>query len=229
MSFSESLREATKHSWELSLNHPFVQGIVKGDLPLETFKNYIMQDIYYLKHYGKIHAFAAAHADDFSVAASLAEKAKNTAEAELTVHNEHAKLLNITDEDIKHFKPAPTAYAYTSHMYRAALSGSLAQIVASMLPCYWLYADIGLKNKDAKPGEKIYENWLQTYASDWFQESTQEMIDLTDELASQASESEKEKIKEQFIIAKEYELAFWEMSYTFETWLSEQKQVKTSV
>ncbi|MGJ9460691.1 hypothetical protein [Oceanobacillus sp. CF4.6] len=46
MRFSESLREATKQSWELSLNHPFVHGIVKGDLPLETFKNYIMQDIY---------------------------------------------------------------------------------------------------------------------------------------------------------------------------------------
>ncbi|MDY0394910.1 thiaminase II [Virgibacillus halophilus] len=229
MRFSEILREATKHSWELSLHHPFVQGIVRGDLPLSTFKNYIMQDIYYLKHYGKVHAFAAAHADDFSVAAKLADKARRTAQAELTVHQEHAKLLHITDEDIKNFKPAPTAYAYTSHMYRAALSGSLAQIVASMLPCYWLYADIGLKNKEAKPKEKIYENWIQTYASDWFQESTQEMIDLLDTLASEASNAEKEKIKQQFILSKEYELAFWEMAYSFETWLSEREHTKTTV
>lgn len=56
MRFSELLREATKESWKLSLDHPFVQGIVSGDLPLETFKNYILQDIYYLKHYGKVHA-----------------------------------------------------------------------------------------------------------------------------------------------------------------------------
>jgi len=224
MRFSELLREATKHSWELSLNHPFVQGIVSGDLPLETFKNYIMQDIYYLKHYGKVHAFAAAHADDFSVSARLAEKAKKTAEAELTVHQEHAAILKITDAQIKNFKPAPTAYAYTSHLYRASLSGSLGQIVAAMLPCYWLYADIGLTYKDAEPKEKIYQNWLHMYASDRFQESTQEMIDLLDELADQASETEKEKIKEQFIIAKEYELAFWEMSYTFETWLSNKEK-----
>jgi len=221
MSFSQQLKEATKHSWELSLNHPFVQGIVKGDLPLETFRYYILQDIYYLKHYGKIHAFAAAHADDFAVSAMLAEKAKLTAEAELTVHKQHAQILNITEEDLKNFKPAPTAYAYTSHMYRAALSGSLAEIVAAMLPCYWLYADIGRINKDAKPKEEIYQNWLATYASDWFQESTQEQIDLLDELALEASEKEKEKIKDQFIIAKEYELAFWETSYTFEKWLSE--------
>lgn len=221
MRFSVMLREKTKDSWEQSLNHPFVKGIVEGDLPLETFKNYIMQDIYYLKHYGKIHAFAAAHADDFHVSASLAEKAKNTAEAELTVHKEHAEILNITDADMKNFKPAPTAYAYTSHLYRASLSGSLAQIVAAILPCYWLYADIGKKYVDAAPETEIYRNWINMYASDWFQESTEEMIDLLDDLAAKASDDEKEKIIDQFVIAKEYELAFWEMSYTFETWLSE--------
>src|SRR5690625_7647876 len=40
------------------------QGVVRGDLQLEKFKFYILQDIYYLKHYGKIHALAAAQADD---------------------------------------------------------------------------------------------------------------------------------------------------------------------
>ncbi|MDY0404907.1 thiaminase II [Virgibacillus sp. 179-BFC.A HS] len=165
----------------------------------------------------------------FSVAAKLAEKAKMTAEAELTVHREHAKILHITNTDIKKFKPAPTAYAYTSHMYRAALSGSLAQIVACMLPCYWLYADIGLRNNDAKPKEKIYDNWIQMYASNWFQDSTKEMINLLDELADQVSEAERNKIKQQFIISKEYELAFWEMSYTFEKWLSEQRQEEMSI
>lgn len=70
---------------------------------------------------------------------------------------------------------------------------------------------------------------MKTYASDWFQESTQEMIDLLDELVEQLGNTEKEKVKEQFIIAKEYELAFWEMSYTFETWLSEKKKAETTV
>src|SRR5699024_12548750 len=77
------------------------------------------------------------------------------------------------------------------------------------------------KYRDEKPEEEIYRNWIQMYASDWFQESTQEMIELIDDLAAKASDDEKEKIIEQFVIAKEYELAFWEMSYTFETWLSE--------
>lgn len=220
MKFTDELRAVTKESWEQSLNHPFVQGIVKGSLPLETFKYYILQDIYYLKHYGKVHAIAASQADDFKLTALLADKARFTAEAELTVHNEHAEILNITKKDIDNFKPAPTAYAYTSHLYRAALSGNLAHSVAAMLPCYWLYADIGKVNEQAAPEPIIYRNWIKMYASDRFQDSTNEMIDLLNTLVEDMNEKEKKKIKEQFIISKEYELQFWEMSYTFETWLS---------
>lgn len=224
MRFTDTLRQATEQSWKLSLTHPFVMGIVNGDLPLDTFKYYILQDIYYLKHYGKVHAMAAAQADNFQHTALLAEKAKRTAQAELTVHQEHAKLLNITEEDMKNFRPAPTAYAYTSHLYRAALSGSFAQTISALLPCYWLYADIGKVYENAAPAEPIYQNWLNTYASDWFQSSTQEQIDLLNEYADLASETEKEKITEQFVLSKEFELAFWEMSYTKETWLSEKKE-----
>ncbi|EGK07243.1 thiaminase II [Kroppenstedtia eburnea] len=220
MRFTEELRQSTRKSWEMSLNHPFVLGIASGELPLEKFRYYILQDIYYLQHYGKIHAMAAAQAEDFHVTSMLAEKAKLTAEAELTVHQEHAKILHITEEDLANFKPAPTAYAYTSHLYRAALSGNLGETIAAMLPCYWLYADIGRTYRDAKPQQSIYQNWIQTYASDWFQTSTQEQIDLLDRLAEEASDKEREKMMEQFIIAKEYELAFWEMAYSNETWFS---------
>ncbi|MYL58963.1 thiaminase II [Virgibacillus halodenitrificans] len=223
MQFTDTLREATEKSWEQSVNHPFVKGIVNGDLPLETFKYYILQDIYYLKHFGKVHAMAAAQAEDFHVTAMLAEKAKSTAQAELTVHKAHAEILNINEKDTENFKPAPTAYGYTAHLYRAALSGSLGQTVAALLPCYWLYADIGQTYKDAKPKEKIYQNWINTYADDWFHTSTQEQIDLLNSIAEKSSESEKEKMKEQFIIAKEYELAFWEMAYTKEQWFSDRQ------
>ena len=225
MKFTDELRMATKVSWEKSLQHPFVQGIVKGDLQLETFKNYILQDIYYLNHYAKIHALAAAQAEDFSITALLAETARNTAQAELTVHEQHAKILNIRQEEVENFKPAPTAYAYTSHLYRSTMQGNLAYVIAAMLPCYWLYADIGKQFGDANPEQEIYRNWLSTYASDWFQEATATQIDLLNSLVVDMNEKEKEKVKEQFVIAKEYELAFWEMSYTFETWLSEKEEV----
>ncbi|WP_085522760.1 thiaminase II [Tuberibacillus sp. Marseille-P3662] len=228
MSFSETLREATRESWEMSLHHPFVLGIVHGDLPLDTFRYFILQDIYYLKHFGKVHAMAAAQAKDSHITSFLMEKAKLTAEAELTVHQEHADILNITEDDIAQFKPAPTAYGYTSHLYRAALSGSLSQTIAALLPCYWLYADIGRTYQAATPQEPLYQNWITMYASDWFQTSTQEQIELLDRLAQEVSDQERDNMKEQFVIAKEYELAFWEMAYTQETWPSNQASIRNA-
>src|SRR5690625_640164 len=156
MRFTDELRELAKDSWEQSLDHPFVQGVVKGDLSLEVFRYYILQDIYYLKHYGKVHAMAAAQADDFSVTAMLAGKAKSTAQAELTVHDGHASILNITAEDLEYFKPAPTTYSYPSHLYRAPAPGSLAQTVAATMPCYWLRAQIGTLNEQAEPEKEMY-------------------------------------------------------------------------
>ena len=50
------------------------------------------------------------------------------------------------------FIPAPTAYAYTSHMYRAAYEGHLGDIIAAILPCYWLYYEIGERLKRMSAG-----------------------------------------------------------------------------
>ena len=44
------------------------------------------------------------------------------------------------------------------------------------------------------------------YAGETFQNSTNEMIDLLNTLVENMSEHQKEQVKEQFIIAKDYEL-----------------------
>ena len=49
---------------------------------------------------------------------------------------------------------------------------------------------------------------------------------LTPDVLGSVYDKVAEKVKEQFIIAKEYELHFWEMSYTKETWLSHREDAK---
>lgn len=62
MGLCEKVRKDTDFYWEASFYHPFVQGIADGSLPLEKFKFYMLQDAYYLKHYTKVLALAAAKA-----------------------------------------------------------------------------------------------------------------------------------------------------------------------
>ncbi|WP_420889893.1 thiaminase II [Geobacillus kaustophilus] len=168
MSFAKQLRQAADPIWQASFRHPFVQELGQGTLAREKFRYYVMQDAYYLRHFARVQAIGAAKSPDLATTARLAHHAQSTCEAELSLHETFAELLGITEEERAAFIPAPTAYAYTSHMYRAAYEGHLGDVIAAILPCYWLYYEIGERLKMCRPNDPIYEKWIGTYSSDWF-------------------------------------------------------------
>ncbi|PFT73381.1 thiaminase II [Bacillus thuringiensis] len=129
-----------------------------------------------------------------------------------------AKKLGITKEEKDNFIPAPTAYAYTSHMYRAAYEGHLGDIIAAILPCYWLYYEIGEHLKECQPEEPIYNEWISAYGSDWFRTLVEEQITRLDTIAEKVTEADRKRMKQHFIISSQYEYSFWEMAYTLEKW-----------
>ncbi|MBO8155520.1 MAG: thiaminase II [Bacillaceae bacterium] len=218
MTFAQQLKDAATSYWENSFRHPFVTGIADGSLPLEKFRYYVLQDSYYLSQFARVQSLGAAKSNDFHTTYRMAQHASGTYQAELKLHEKFSKLLNITEEEKKAFKPSPTAYAYTSHLYRAAYHGQLGEIIASILPCYWLYYDIGIHFKGAVPDEPIYQEWIQAYGAEWFKDLVEEQIDRLNSIAEDASEQELKRMTEHFIISSYYELQFWEMAYTLEDW-----------
>lgn len=219
--FTQSLRKEVHDIWEANFEHPFVKGIAKGDLPIECFRFYVLQDSYYLSHFARVQAIAASKAENLYMTSRMASHAQGTYEAELGLHNKFMEVLKVSEEELNQFRPAPTAYAYTSHLYRVAETGTVGEVIASLLPCYWIYYDIGQSFKGAKPKEEIYRTWIDTYGGEWFVKLVLEQIHHLDRLAEIASETEKEKMKMAFTISCQYELAFWEMAYTQEKWLSD--------
>jgi thiaminase/transcriptional activator TenA len=216
--FTERLRKEVDPIWQASFDHPFVRGIADGSLPLECFRYYVLQDSYYLTQFAKVQALGAAKAGDLHTAARMAAHAQGTYEAELALHRNFIRRLGITDEEKAKFRPAPTAYAYTSHLYRAALMGHLGDVIAAILPCYWLYYEIGEKLKGSNPGEPIYQDWIAAYGSEWFRKLVEEQIGRLDEIADQVTESDRARMREHFIISSQYELLFWEMAWTLQKW-----------
>ncbi|MFC4404432.1 thiaminase II [Gracilibacillus xinjiangensis] len=218
MKFSEILRIEVDPIWQASFDHPFVQGIGQGTLPIDCFKYYVLQDAYYLSHFARIQSLGAAKANSLESTYRMASHAQGTYEAELELHRSFSDILGITKEEKAAFKPSPTAYAYTSHMYRAAYEGHLGDVIAAILPCYWLYFEVGEKLKDCKPDHPVYQKWISAYGGDWFGNLVNEQIDRLDEIASQVTEADQERMKEHFVISSNYELLFWEMAYQMETW-----------
>ncbi|TCT20028.1 thiaminase /4-amino-5-aminomethyl-2-methylpyrimidine deaminase [Melghiribacillus thermohalophilus] len=220
MTFADHLKEEAASYWEASYRHPFVTGIADGSLPLTNFRYYVLQDSYYLNQFARVQSLGGARSEDFYTTFRMAQHACGTYEAEHKLHEKFTKLLNITDEEKTNFRPSPTAYAYTSHLFRAAYNGHLGNIIAAILPCYWLYYDIGIRFQGARPEEPIYQEWIQTYGTKWFKKLVDEQIVRLNVIAEQTGENERRRMKENFLISSYYELQFWEMAYRLENWNS---------
>jgi thiaminase/transcriptional activator TenA len=220
MTFCKEVRIECNDLWEASFNHPFVKGIKDGTLSLDVFKFYVMQDAYYLTHFAKVQAIGAVKAVDLETTKSFAHHSEQTCAAEMALHESFMELLSVNEMDWATFEPSPSAYAYVSHMYRSA-EGDLADVLATILPCYWLYYEIGEQLKDAKPDHPIYQRWIATYGSEWFSELVIEQIDRMNHLAENLPDKRQKELKERFRRSSYYEWNFWEQAWTMESWTVE--------
>ncbi|KPC98994.1 Thiaminase-2 [Geobacillus sp. BCO2] len=93
-------------------------------------------------------------------------------------------------------------------------------MIAAILPCYWLYYEIGERLKTCRPNDPIYEKWIGTYSSDWFRSLVEEQIARLDDIADAVTEEDRHRMKRHFLISSEYEYEFWEMAYRLEQWPS---------
>ena len=65
-------------------------------------------------------------------------------------------VLEFQSEELEHAEPSPITLAYTHYMLHSAQNGTLAELVAALLPCAWSYWEIG-KELGEIPGAKDHE------------------------------------------------------------------------
>ena len=74
------------------------------------------------------------------------------------------------------------------HLLAASVSGSYGVLVAAVLPCFWLYAEVGetlhgSSSPRGAPEAHPYAVWLRTYADEDFAAATRQAIAYTDAAA----------------------------------------------
>lgn len=217
MVLKEALRNEAGSVWQASMSHPFVREVAAGTLPIEKFIHYIRNDSLYLRAFAQVQALAAAKAPNLQTMGRLAFHAESTSRAEHALHETFFSMLQVASSGSDDL-PAPTAYRYITHLHSVAAHGTFAEIIAAILPCYWLYWEIGLHYKNAHPDHPVYNKWIETYGNEWFGEQVKEQIDRVDALADAAGIEERLRMKRHFLISCKYELDFWGMAYQLEKW-----------
>ncbi|MHC5216043.1 thiaminase II [Enterococcus sp. LJL128] len=218
MRFTTELRTQADVIWEKSKKHRFLKELQSGTLAPEIFRFYLIQDRYYLEQFARIHQAAADLTADSAIQALFLSGVKGLEEAEIAVREDFFGELEITEEEIRTTRIAPTAYHYTAHMYSELSTGSTARTAAALLPCYWLYQEVGEELAGSGSSNPLYQRWIDTYNSEGYKEAVDNQKELTERLALQANKQEREAMKQGFLISSYQEWKFWEMAYTLERW-----------
>lgn len=218
MGFSAELWKSIAPIYDAILRHPFITGLGDGSLNRESFKFYVVQDALYLREFGRALSLAGARAphDDWIV--MFNEHAANTLRVERALHEGFFKQWGLTPQQVAATAPAPANLAYTSFLLAAAYGGKFHEAVAALLPCYWIYWEVGKELERKRSPEPIFQRWIDTYASEEFAGVVRAVIDVTDNIAAELRPAELEAMRRGFITTSRYEWMFWDMGYRRESW-----------
>ena len=114
----------------------------------------------------------------------------------------------------------PTAVCdhYVSYLLRTAALAPFPVVLAALLPCFWIYLEVGkhIHARAAKPNP--YQAWIDTYAGDEFENAVRAVIATTDEVADRASQDTLESMHTAFTRATQLEWIFWDSAYRLASW-----------
>ncbi|WP_368252451.1 thiaminase II [Enterococcus sp. 2201sp1_2201st1_B8_2201SCRN_220225] len=218
VTFTEKARKIADPYWQGSFTHDFVTQLQAGTLDKGVFRYYLLQDRYYLEHFSKLYDLIAQKTENSEIRQLMKENSQNLAEGELFIRKEFFQELAITPEEIRDTAIAPTAYHYISHLYRQLAEGDVVAACAGMLPCPWLYQEIGTKLVTLGSPEPLYQRWIATYATEAGAQQLQREREILDRLASASTHLQQEKMLQAFLISSQMEYQFWEMAMTLESW-----------
>ncbi len=220
MQYSELIKAEAWPILEAQLAHPFVTGLGDGTLSLDKFSYYMIQDAIYIVDYARALAWVAPLLPDVRETMRMLETAKMTFEVESMLKETYFEQFGISTADALGTDPAPTCRAYIDHLFRWVRNGTLAEGMAAVLPCGWIYVEIGEKltrNREI-PENHPYRSWLMTYAVPEFRDMVDWWFGILDHAVRDLPGTVRDHIRDIFLTSCRYEWMFWDMAWNLESW-----------
>jgi thiaminase (transcriptional activator TenA) len=217
--FSGQLRRRAARVWRAIEGHPFLSELHAGSLPMERFSYFIQQDYVYLLDFAQVLCHGGAKSPDLETLEIFCRHALGAVEVERGFHTSFGATLGMSRQQLDCVPKGPVTQAYIDHLQAVARAGTLGELVAAVLPCYWIYGETGRRLYKSRPREpKIYRQWIETYAGEEFWRPVREQISLMDRLGRQAGRAEKRRMVELFMLSSRYEYLFWDQAYKSAAW-----------
>src|ERR1700682_1050632 len=218
MSFSAELWQSIMPIYAAILEHPFVRGLTDGSLPREAFRFYAVQDALYLRDFARALSIAAARSPQDDWIIMVNEPAAGALSGARALHESFFSEWILTPEAVAATPMAPTNQAYTSYLLATAYSAPFHEAVAALLPCYWIYWEVGKALERSGSADQLYARWIGTYASEEFGALVRLVTRCLDERATALGPRERLLMRRHFVTTSRYEWMFWDMGLRRESW-----------
>ncbi|AWB82616.1 bifunctional hydroxymethylpyrimidine kinase/phosphomethylpyrimidine kinase [Corynebacterium yudongzhengii] len=198
--WTAALWEAAGDALQRFTTDGFVPALASGVLPQEKFLFYLTQDDYYLEVYSRVLAGLGLKAENREERRMWAESVTEAIAVEQGMHAQFG-----VDAQID---PSPATLAYTDFL-RAEAQNDYPIAVAAVLPCFWVYAQVGADLASARTEDHPYASWLGTYEDAGFQEATARAVAVAEKALAGASARQRARAAQAFVRACELEADFF--------------------
>jgi len=206
--FSARLWERTAGVREAIMALPFIRELSAGTLDEGHFGYYLAQDARYLNGYSRVLARASTLAPTEAEQLFWAKGAHQCLEVEAELHRSWLAGRTVPGG------PGPVTKQYVDHLQAIAGCGSYAELVAAVIPCYWLYAHVGEQLSARHAGgpaeDHPYGAWLRTYADEAFAAAARQAVAIMDAAAAAETEAGRLRMLAAFEQSCRYELDFFD-------------------
>ncbi len=197
---------------------PFNKALADGSLQLDVFRGYMLQDAHYLVAFGQALAAAAAKSDDPDDIVRFARAAETAIIVERDLHGTYFALFGVTPEEAARTPLTPACHHYRSFLLATAFREPLPVVAAALLPCFWIYAEVGKHVHGHAAPDNPYRAWIDTYAGEEFEAAVRDMIAAVDRLAESSGPSSRAAMDEAYDTATRLEFMFWDSAWRREAW-----------
>ena len=205
--WTAALWAAGGETWHQILDLPFVRALGDGTLDEDLFAFYLDQDALYLRDYSRALATLSARADTAEAQVHWAAGAHEAIAAESQLHEgwlaNRARLGG----------PSPITMGYTNFLRATAAGDDYVVGAAAILPCYWLYEEVGAVLSSQNHADHPYAEWLSMYGGEEFAAEVARSLAEVERAFEAASPAQRVRAARAYLSACVYEREFFDQAH----------------
>ncbi|KAL4807113.1 Phosphomethylpyrimidine kinase-domain-containing protein [Aspergillus unguis] len=199
--------------WKRFTEHEFVSGLGSGSLPVERFKEYLVQDYLYLVQFARSNALASYKAKDMDSIAASARIVLHI-QQETALHVDYCASFGLSKEDMEKVPEATPCTAYGRYILDVGQSEDWLALQVALAPCLIGYGAIAQRlhaeEKTLREGNR-YWKWIENYVAEDYTEAVRLGSELLETHMRKVSPIRMEELIKIFVRATELEIGFWDM------------------